>query len=247
MSDPVDEPKIRLPLPETQIREREPFDLADLTRQLREAEAEARGAQHRARLLQAEARAAEHRARLLRTQIQAEERRSQKSRSVMSSGSLGRTLGVGILAGAGAGITFALFMMVMDAVLGNGPLDWLRQSAAIALGSSADSPRSQLSVLIVGLIVHLSLAALYGASFAVAARYISFLRRDLLIATTAFGLGIWILNFYVFSPWLFPWFDDSPDILQFIAHTVFYGMPLGAILLEFTPTGGILASNRAKV
>ena len=164
----------------------------------------------------------------------------------MTSGSLGRTLGAGILAGVGAGITFALFVMVMDAGLGNGFLDWLRQSASIALGRSVLPARSTLSVVIVGLFVHLSLAALYGAIFAVAARYVTFLQRELLIATMVFGLGIWILNFYVFSPLLFPWFDDSPDIVQFIAHTVFYGMPLGLILLEFTPSGGILASHRAS-
>src|SRR5215472_9960251 len=233
MPEPPDEPKTAPTVSETATRERKPLDLVDLTRLLEEAEAEARAARRRARLL--------------RMQLQDEERRRRRSTSVMSSGSLGRTLGIGILAGVGAGTSFALFMMVMDAILGNGFVDWLRQSAAIALGDSVVSARSQLSVLVVGLIVHVSLAALYGAIFAVAARYITFLRRDLLIATTAFGLGIWILNFYVFSPWLFPWFDDSPDILQFIAHTVFYGMPLGAILLEFTPTGGILASNRAKV
>ena len=229
----VEEPKIALPVSEAETRESEPLDLAELTRRLAEAEVEARAAQHRARLL--------------RMRIQGEERRLRRSKSVMTSGSLGRTLSVGILSGVGAGITFALFMMVMDAVLGNGFLDWLRQSAAIALGSSVVPARPQLSVLIVGLIVHMSLAALYGAIFAVAARYITFLRRDLIVATTIFGLGIWILNFYIFSPWLFPWFDDSPDILQFIAHTVFYGMPLGAILLEFTPSGGILASNRARL
>jgi len=229
----VDEPRIGLP--ETpEAREQEALDLANLTRQLEEADAQARAARYRARLL--------------RKQIQNEQRRRLRSTSVMSSGSLGRTVSVGILAGVGAGTTFALFMMVMDAVLGNGFLDWLRQSAAIALGSSVVlSARSQPSVLIVGFIVHVSLAALYGTIFAVAARYITFLRRDLIIATTVFGLGIWIMNFYVFSPWLFPWFDDSPDILQFISHTVFYGMPLGAILLEFTPSGGILASNRARL
>jgi len=229
----VEEPKIVLPVSEPETRESEPLDLADLTRRLAEAEVEARAAQHRARLL--------------RIQIQGQERRLRRSKSVMSSGSLGRTLSVGILGGVGAGIIFALFMMVMDAILGNGYLDWLRQSAAIALGGSVVPARPQLSVLIFGLIVHMSLAALYGAVFAVSARYITFLRRDLIVATTVFGLAIWILNFYIFSPWLFPWFDDSPDILQFIAHTVFYGMPLGAILLEFTPSGGILASNRARL
>lgn len=210
----------------------EPIDLVDLTRQLQDAEAEARSAQHRARLL--------------RLQIQAEERRLRRSSSVMSSGSLGGTIGVGVLAGIGAGVTFALFVMAMDAVLGHGLLDWLRQSAAIALGRSVMPASSTLSVVIVGLIVHVSLAALYGAIFAVAARYITFLQRELMIATMVFGLGIWILNFYVFSPLLFPWFDDSPDIVQFIAHTLFYGMPLGLILLEFTPAGGLLASNRAR-
>lgn len=228
----VDEPQMEVPLSETAIREREPLNLADLTRQLEEAEAEARTAKHRAWLL--------------RTQIQDEQRRRRRSTSVVSSGSLSRTLGVGILAGVGAGISLALFVMVMDAILGNGFFDWLRQSAAIALGGSVARTGSPLTVLIIGLIVHVSLAALYGAIFAVAARHISFLRRDLLIATTVFGLGIWVLNFYVISPWLFPWFDDSPDIVQFVAHTIFYGMPLGLILLEFTPSGGILASNRAR-
>ena len=227
----VDEPGIGLAPSETELRERMPVDLVALIRQFREAEAQAQAAQHRARLL--------------RTRIQAEKRRRRRSRSVLSSGSLGRTLGVGVLAGAGAGISFALFMMATDAILGDGFLDWLLQSAAIVLGSSVVGDGSQPSVLIVGLVVHLSLAAVYGAIFAVAARYLAFLRHDLIIATTVFGFGIWILNFYVFSPWLFPWFDDSPDIVQFISHTVFYGMPLGAILLEFTPTGGILRSNQA--
>lgn len=219
-------------LPETEIRQREPAGLVELTRQLHDAEAEARAAQHRARLL--------------RTLIQDEQRRLRKTRSIMTSGSLGRTVGVGMLAGIGAGVTFALFVMAMDAVLGNGFLDWLRQSAAIALGRSVEPASSTLSVVVVGLIVHVSLAALYGAIFAVAARYITFLQRELMFATMVFGLGIWVLNFYVVSPLLFPWFDDSPDIVQFIAHTLFYGMPLGLILLEFTPSGGILASNRAK-
>jgi hypothetical protein len=216
---------------ETMIRAR-PLDLADLTGQLEEAVAEAR--------------AAHHRARLLRMQIQEEKRRLRRSASAMSSGSLGQALRAGVLAGVGAGISLALFVMVMDAILGKGFLDWLRQSAAIALGNSVLMASSPVDVLVVGLILHLSLAALYGAIFAVAARYITFLRHDLLIATTLFGLGIWVLNFYVFSPWLFPWFDDTPDVVQFAAHTIFYGMPLGAILLEFTPSGGILASNRAR-
>ena len=235
----LDEAKTGPSVPETEI-ERGPLDLADLTRQLQEAQAEARAAWHRAQLLQVEGRAADERAKLLRTQIQAEQRRRRRSRVAMSSGGLGRTFGAGILAGVTAGITFALFVMAMNVVYGDSFLDWLRYSAGIALGRSALAKSSPLLVVSVGLIVHLSLSALYGAIFALAARYIRIVRRDLIVATALFGLGIWIVNFRVFSPLLFPWFNDDPFIVQFIAHTVFYGIPLGVILLEFTPSGGVL-------
>ena len=106
---------------ETAVRQ-QPLNLTDLTRHLEDAEAEARTARQRARLL--------------RMRVQDEKRRLRRSNSVMSSGSLGRTLSVGVLAGVGAGISLALFVMVMNAILGDGFLDWLRYSAAIALGRS---------------------------------------------------------------------------------------------------------------
>lgn len=235
----VDEPNIGSPPAAPEI-ERGPLDLADLTRRFQEAQLEARAAWHRAQLHQVEARAAEERSKLLRVQIQAEQRRRRKSKTAMSSGGLGRTLGAGILAGVAAGVTMALFVMAMNVVYGDSFLDWLHYSAGIALGKTALPDNAPLFVLSVGVVVHLSLSALYGAVFAVAARYIRIVRRDLIVATAIFGLGIWIVNFYVFSPLLFPWFNSSPFIVQFIAHTVFYGIPLGVILLEFTPSGGIL-------
>ncbi|MBO0837923.1 MAG: hypothetical protein J2P28_20740 [Actinobacteria bacterium] len=239
----VDEPESELSLKETEI-ERGPLDLADLTRQLQEALAEARAALHRAQMLQVEGRAAQERARLLRAQIQTEQRRRRKTKIAMSSGGLGRTLGAGIVAGVAAGVTMALFVMAMNVVYGDSFLDWLHYSAGIALGRSALPDSAPLFVVSVGLVVHLSLSALYGAIFSVAARYIKIVRRDLIVATAVFGLGLWIVNFYVFSPLLFPWFNDSPFIVQFIAHTIFYGIPLGVILLEFTPSGGVLGLSR---
>lgn len=212
-------------------REREMVGLADLNRRLEEAEADGRALQQRIRLL--------------RTQIRDEERRLGLSKRFISSGGLVRTLGVGILAGNGAGIFFLLFNLTMSAALGRGFLDPLRLTAAIAVGKSVLPLSSPLyDALLVGLIVHVALSGFYGALFAVAARYITRLRQNLMFATTAFGLGIWIVNFFIFSPLLFPWFSrGSPDIVEFIAHTIFFGMPLGAILLEFTPSGGILSSN----
>lgn len=222
------EPSTRPPLARRETAESELVDVSDLNRRLEEAMAEVRAAQNRVRLLRAEL-------------------RLRSSKNVIAAGSLIQTIGVGALAGVGAGIIFALFHMIMSQILGNGFLEPLRLIAAIALGPSVLPQNSPLlDPLFVGLLVHVSLAALYGAVFAVSARYIRILRRDLITATTLFGLGIWLVNFYFFSPLFFPWFGHTLDIVQFISHTLFYGMPLGAILLEFSPSGGVMSGNRAQ-
>lgn len=222
------EPRSGPPLVRRESRELELVDVTDLNRRLEEAMAEVRAAQNRVRLLRAEL-------------------RLRSAKNVIAVGGLGQTIGVGAIAGIGAGLIFALFHMIMSQILGTGFLDPLRLIAAIALGPSVLPQNSPLFLpLIVGLLVHVSLAALYGAIFAVSARYIRILRRDLITATTLFGLGIWLVNFYFFSPLLFPWFGHTLDIVQFISHTLFYGMPLGAILLEFTPSGGLLTGNRSE-
>jgi hypothetical protein len=153
--------------------------------------------------------------------------------------SLGRTLEVGIVAGVGAGLVFALFETTMAAIAGIGFFEPFRLIAAIALGPSVLPDSTPLyTVLIAGTLVHVSLSALYGTIFAVSARYIRILRLDLIIATTAFGLAIWIINFYFFSPLLFPWFQSNVISVQFIAHTAVFGMTLGAILLQLMPPSG---------
>jgi hypothetical protein len=161
--------------------------------------------------------------------------------------SLGRTLEVGIVAGVGAGLVFALFETTMAAITGIGFFEPFRLIAAIALGPSVLPESTPLyTVLIAGTLVHVSLSALYGTIFAVAARYIRILRLDLIIATTAFGLAIWIINFYFFSPLLFPWFQSNVISVQFIAHTAVFGMTLGAILLQLMPPSGRHLSEQPR-
>ncbi len=54
----------------------------------------------------------------------------------------------------------------------------------------------------------------------------------MLIATAVLGLGLWIVNFYVIANlagWV--WFPDkSNPVVQFFAHTVFFGSVLGLYL-----------------
>lgn len=155
--------------------------------------------------------------------------------SATAQADLGRTIVKGIIAGGLAGIVFAMFEMVVAAFMGNGFFAPLRMIAAIVLGPSVLMASSPLLVpVIVGAIVHMMLSAIYGMLFVVAAHYVTILRRDaasLLIATSVFGLALWIVNFYVFSPLLFRWFENTSPLVQSIAHTFFYGTVLGSLLL----------------
>ena len=48
---------------------------------------------------------------------------------------------------------------------------------------------------------------------------------------TLFGLLLWIVNFYAISPVAFPWFGMANPIVQFLAHTFFYGATLGLLFV----------------
>lgn len=159
------------------------------------------------------------------------------STSVKPQTGLGRTILIGLISGVVAGIVFVVFEMIVAAIMGNGLFAPLRMIGAIALGQSVLMASSPLLVpVIVGAVVHMMLSAIYGMVFAAAAHYITMLRRNtasLLTATTVFGLALWVVNFHVFSPLLFPWFGASPPTVGVIAHTFSYGTMLGVLLLVF--------------
>lgn len=138
----------------------------------------------------------------------------------------------GAIAGIGAGIVFAAFEMVVSAVMMGPSAFWmpLRMIGAIALGPQAmDAGYSLVAAGAAGLAVHVALAAIYGAVFAAIA---GGLRSGptMIGAASAYGFALWLLNFYVIAPAAFPWFGDANPMVQFIAHTVFFGSVLGVYL-----------------
>lgn len=48
-------------------------------------------------------------------------------------------------------------------------------------------------------------------------------------AGAVFGLLLWVVNFYLISPLAFPWFAMASPLVQFLAHTFFFGAVLGAL------------------
>ena len=136
----------------------------------------------------------------------------------------------GALWGIVAGLLTAAFEMMASAFLmGIGAFFMpLRMIGAIVLGPAALDPGySLLTAGSVGVIVHMMLSIVYGMVFG--ALVASTLRGPAAVVGlgSLFGLVLWLVNFYVIAPMAFPWFLEASPIVQFIAHTFFFGTVLG--------------------
>ena len=135
----------------------------------------------------------------------------------------------GVIGGIVAGLVFAAFEMIASAVMMGGDAFFmpLRMIGAIALGAAALEPTySLLMAGLAGLVVHVALAAIYGAVFATIFGRLRSAAADIGIGA-AYGFALWLLNFYVVAPIAFPWFLEANPVVQFIAHTFFFGAVLG--------------------
>jgi hypothetical protein len=157
------------------------------------------------------------------------------------SSDLGVWLRHGIIGGILAGIVFALFEMVAAAVMMGGEALFmpLRMIGGIALGEEALSPETSLLVAgAAGVVVHMVMSAVYGAGIALVAAVVPILRSGtlpLVAWASVAGLGLWLVNFFVIAPiagWR--WFpEDTDPLVQFVAHTFFFGTLLGLYLDRF--------------
>lgn len=135
----------------------------------------------------------------------------------------------GAIGGIVAGIIFAAFeMMASAAMLGPDAVFMpLRMIGAIVLGPAAlETTYSLWGAGFAGLIVHIVLAVIYGALFAVIFGGLRSPAVDVAVGV-AYGLALWLINFYVIAPMVFPWFTEADPMSQFIAHAVFFGAVLG--------------------
>jgi hypothetical protein len=135
----------------------------------------------------------------------------------------------GALGGIVAGIVFALFEMVVSALMIGGDAFFmpLRMIGAIALGPAALDPGySLLAAGFAGVLVHVVLAVIYGAVFAALFGGLRSAATDIALGA-GFGLALWLGNFYVIAPLAYPWFLEANPVVQAIAHVVFFGAVLG--------------------
>jgi len=140
----------------------------------------------------------------------------------------------GVYGGIIAGITFALFEMIVAAIIAGNFFGPLRMIGAVALGPQALTPEVPLfNAAIVGLLVHMVYSIIAGIVFALIAALINPLSSSatvLIISASVYGLLMWLVNFYLIAPsagWV--WFPERASQFWqgFVAHTFLYGAVLG--------------------
>lgn len=150
----------------------------------------------------------------------------------------GAWLRTALIMGIIAGIIFSLFEMAAAWFIQGNPFMPLRMIGAMALGDIALAPGYPLlPAAIVGMAIHLVLSALYGVVFGAIVLWVPMLGINtsaLVTSSAAYGLILWLVNFYAIAAIAFPWFLQTNPIVQFLAHTLFYGAALGLLLASST-------------
>lgn len=161
----------------------------------------------------------------------------------MTSG-IERRLARGVVAGMAAGLLFLLANMWYADSQGMPAVAPLWDISTIF--HFADKPDPTPENLAVGLIVHLTLSAAFGATFAVIAAFVRG-RGMVFAAATVFGLALYLINFQVLGRLFFEWFQEGPNqTFEVIAH-LGYGFALAPFLCDFASPGTEHARRRAPI
>jgi len=124
----------------------------------------------------------------------------------------------GIIAGA---CYLSAQMVLVTAIRHDSPWLPLQRISALLLGPDALAPPGEISLSIAGfaLMIHFPLAFCYGRLIGRALRRVPPALGW--IAGAACGLALYVINYQVIGPWLFPWFDDSQGAVTAFDHLLF--------------------------
>jgi hypothetical protein len=142
-----------------------------------------------------------------------------------------QSIRVGVAWGLAVGLFFAFLEMIGAAAMGDSPLAPWRAFASVVLGRQALTATPLGTALIVGIIAHFALSAVYGVAYALLSGALpkstsrSFGQQA--VVGLVFGVALYVLNFHVIAPALYPWFQKANQTWQFVLHTIFFGLPLG--------------------
>ena len=139
----------------------------------------------------------------------------------------------GAAMGVAAGMIFVTFQMVAAVFVGGEFLSPLDMVGAAVLGQTLPEQFYPLEfAAFVGLLIYVIVSAACGAVFG-ALSTVGPVRRSrgaLLVAATAFGSLLWIVNFALVAQGALTQFPAASPVVQFVAHTLFFGTALALML-----------------
>lgn len=159
----------------------------------------------------------------------------------------------GVIGGA-AYMTFAMFVGLLTNGV-DGLFMPLRMIGATALGEQALQPSYPVATAAVfGAVIHACLSVGFALTFVALAQPVATMRstNTLLLTASIYGLMLWLVNFYIIAALFgWQWFEhQTSPLVQFLAHTFFYGWILGmhlsrypTVVPEPPPTRNIVSSR----
>lgn len=129
----------------------------------------------------------------------------------------------GIIAGA---VFLGLEMLMVWLVQGQSPWAPPRMMAAMLMGKEILPPPADFSfvAVAVAMMIHFPLSVIYGLVLGWAVHRLDMTAA--VLAGAAFGLvAVYLVNFYLVAPMLFPWFVEARNWVSVVAHVIF-----GAVL-----------------
>lgn len=134
-------------------------------------------------------------------------------------------------AGVAAGIVFMMLEMLMVwGFMGESPWGPPRMMAAMVMGKGVLPPPAtfDMGIMVVAMIIHLVLSVL----LALVLGWIVH-RMDMgaaLLTGAAFGLAVYVVDFYLVAPMLFPWFTMARNWISIVTHAIF-GLVVAAVYI----------------
>jgi hypothetical protein len=136
----------------------------------------------------------------------------------------------GIWAGVIAGVVFMMLEMAMVWIfMGESPWAPPHMIAAMALGPGVlpgpdNPPGFAMGIMATAMVIHFALSVVYGLAGAWLVHRFDW--TGALLIGAAFGLAIYLVNFYMIAPLAFPWFTMAQNWVSAFAHIAF-GVALG--------------------
>ena len=137
----------------------------------------------------------------------------------------------GVLAGIIAAIASDIVLSVGVMLQGESPWVPAHLIAAMLLGSDALPPPSgfEPGVVAIASLIHFTLAVGYGMIGAWLFDRLSY--RAAAVAGAVFGLAVYLVNYDVIAPLLFPWLTELRGVVGVITHLVF-GTVMGLAIVR---------------